>query len=68
MEETTLFFSECMCNYCHTPVTPRHPRQGRRGGMMRREEGEEMSLGAAGVLVSGKKEEDKEERKNKRAC
>lgn len=57
-----------MCNYCHTPVTPRHPRQGRRGGMMRREEGEEMSLGAAGVLVSGKKEEDKEERKNKRAC
>lgn len=35
MEETTLFFyffSECMCNYCHTPVTPCHPRQGRRGG------------------------------------
>lgn len=28
----------------------------------------EMSLGAAGVLVSEKWEEDKDERKNKKAC
>lgn len=28
MEETTLFFfPESTCNYCHTPVTPCHPRQ-----------------------------------------
>jgi len=53
-----IIFSECMCNYCHTPVTPCHPRQGRKGGMMRRRGGRnevEMSLGAAGVLVSERK-------------
>lgn len=69
MEEATLFFfSECMCNYCHTPVTPCHPRQGGRegkegwwGGEGRGNEGK-MSLVAAGVLVLGKREEDKEER------
>lgn len=31
-------------------------------------EGGGMSLGPAGVLILEKREEDKEERKNKRAC
>lgn len=64
-----LFFSECMCNYCHTPVTPCHPRQGRRGG------DDEEGRGRHVVGSSGSPRFRKEGRrikrrrgKNKKAC
>lgn len=81
MEETTLFFlSVCVIIVTHLWLPAIHDREEEKGTRDDEERGRgeeggggglewgEMSLGAAGVLVSEKREEDKEERKNKRAC